>query len=59
MKKNEFITNKVYVGITMKLTINIKVLLIVVGASFGQFSYFWEIEKKILIKMKLIKSTRS
>ena len=36
-----------------------QVLLIVVGASFGQFRYFWEIEKKILIKMKLIKSTRS
>ena len=36
-----------------------QVLLIVVGASFGQFRYFWEIEKKILIKMKLIKSSRS
>ena len=36
-----------------------QVLLIVVGTSFGQFRYFWEIEKKILIKMKLIKSTRS
>ena len=34
-------------------------LLIVVGALFGQFRYFWEIEKKILIKMKIIKSTRS
>ena len=36
-----------------------QVLLIIVGAFFGQFRYFWEIEKKILIKMKLIKSTRS
>ena len=36
-----------------------QVLLIIVGALFGQFKYFWEIEKKILIKMKLIKSTRS
>ena len=36
-----------------------QVLLIIVGALFGQFRYFWEIEKKILIKMKLIKSTRS
>ena len=36
-----------------------QVLLIVVGALFGQFRYFWEIEKKILIKMRLIKSTRS
>ena len=36
-----------------------QVLLIIVGALFGQFRYFWEIEKKILIKMRLIKSTRS
>ena len=36
-----------------------QVLLIIVGALFGQFRYFWEIEKKILIKMKLLKSTRS
>ena len=36
-----------------------QVLLIIVGSFFGQFRYFWEIEKKILIKMKLIKSTRS
>ena len=35
-----------------------QVLLIIVGALFGQFRYFWEIEKKILIKMKLIKSSR-
>ena len=35
-----------------------QVLLIIVGAFFGQFRYFWEIEKKILIKMKLLKSTR-
>lgn len=36
-----------------------QVLLIIVGALFGQFRYFWEIEKKILIKMKVIKSSRS
>ena len=36
-----------------------QVLLIIVGALFGQFRYFWEIEKKSLIKMRLIKSTRS
>ena len=36
-----------------------QVLLIIIGALFGQFRYFWEIEKKILIKMRLIKSTRS
>jgi len=27
-----------------------QVLLIIVGALFGQFRYFWEIEKKILSK---------
>ena len=36
-----------------------QILLIIIGALFGQFRYFWEIEKKILIKMRLIKSTRS
>ena len=36
-----------------------QILLIIIGALFGQFNYFWEIEKKILIKMKLIKSPRS
>ena len=35
-----------------------QVLLIIVGALFGQFRYFGKL-KKILIKMKLIKSTRS
>ncbi len=35
-----------------------QVLLIIIGTIFGQFRYFWEIEKKILAKMGLIKSTR-
>ncbi len=36
-----------------------QVLLIVVGTLFGQFRYFWEIEKKILVRMRLIKSSGS
>ena len=36
-----------------------QILLIIVGTLFGQFKYFWEIEKKILIKMGLLKSPRS
>lgn len=36
-----------------------QLLLIFVGTIFGQFRYFWEIEKKILIRMRLLKSTRS
>ncbi len=36
-----------------------QILLIIIGTLFGQFRYFWEIEKKILARMGLIKSTRS
>ncbi len=36
-----------------------QILLILVGTMFGQFRYFWEIEKKILIRMGILKSTRS
>ena len=55
-----FLNNNYYWLLRLILIFPIyQVLLIVVGASFGQFRYFWEIEKKILIKMKLIKSTRS
>ena len=55
-----FLNNEYYWFLRLILIFPIyQVLLIVVGASFGQFRYFWEIEKKILIKMKLIKSTRS
>ena len=35
------------------------VLLIVVGTLFGQFRYFWEIEKKILGRFGFFKSPRS
>ena len=36
-----------------------QILLIVVGTVFGQFKYFWKIEKKILTRIGLIRSTRS
>ena len=32
-------------------------LLIIVGTIFGEFKYFWRIEKKILIRLKIIKSS--
>ena len=34
-------------------------LLIIVGSIFGEFKYFWEIEKKILSRLKIIKSPPS
>ena len=55
-----FLNNDFYWFLRLILIFPIyQILLIIVGALFGQFRYFWEIEKKILIKMKLIKSTRS
>ena len=55
-----FLNNDFYWFLRLILIFPIyQILLILVGALFGQFRYFWEIEKKILIKMKLIKSTRS
>ena len=32
-------------------------LLIIVGTLFGQFDYFWKIEKKILSRLGIIKSS--
>ena len=55
-----FLSNDYYWLLSLILIFPIyQVLLIIIGALFGQFKYFWEIEKKILIKMKLIKSPRS
>ena len=34
-------------------------LLIVIGSIFGEFRYFWEIEKKILLRLKILKSPPS
>jgi len=36
-----------------------QILLIFIGSLFGEFKYFWKIEKKILIRLGIIKSTRS
>ncbi|MFY7989014.1 MAG: DUF6787 family protein [Flavobacterium sp.] len=30
-----------------------QILLVLIGALFGQFNFFWEFEKKMLIRMKL------
>ena len=55
-----FLNNNYYWLLRLILIFPIyQVLLIIVGALFGQFRYFWEIDKKILIRMTLIKSTRS
>ena len=34
-----------------------QILLIIVGTIFGEFRYFWKIEKKILMRLKIIKSS--
>ena len=34
-------------------------LLIIIGSIFGEFKYFWEIEKKILSRLKILKSPPS
>ena len=36
-----------------------QVLLIIIGSLFGEFKYFWEIEKKILSRLKILKSPPS
>ena len=36
-----------------------QILLIIVGTIFGEFRYFWKIEKKILMRLKIIKSSSS
>ena len=33
-----------------------QILLIIVGTIFGEFKYFWEMEKKILRRFGLLKS---
>ena len=57
----EDIVNKEYYWILRLILIFplYQVLLIIVGTIFGQFKYFWEIEKKILIRIGLLKSPRS
>ena len=36
-----------------------QILLIIIGTIFGEFRYFWRIEKKILVRLKIIKSSSS
>ena len=36
-----------------------QILLIIIGTLFGEFKYFWAIEKKILIRLKILKSPPS
>ncbi len=36
-----------------------QILLIIIGSIFGEFKYFWTIEKKILKRLKIIKSSSS
>ncbi len=36
-----------------------QILLIIVGTVFGEFKYFWSIEKKILKRLRIIKSSSS
>ena len=56
----EFLNNDFYWFLRLILIFPVyQVLLIIIGTLFGQFRYFWEIEKKILIKMGLLKSSRS
>tara|TARA_B100000900_G_C20467600_1_gene669958 strand:+ start:465 stop:770 length:306 start_codon:yes stop_codon:yes gene_type:complete len=56
----EFLNNDYYWFLRLILIFPVyQVLLIVVGTLFGQFRYFWEMEKKFLIKIRLIKSSRS
>jgi hypothetical protein len=32
-----------------------QILLIIIGTLFGEFKYFWAIEKKILVRLKILK----
>ena len=56
----DFVNNSFFWPLRLILIFPIyQVLLIIVGTIFGQFKYFWNIEKKILARMGLIKSSRS
>ncbi len=54
----DFINNDFFWPLRLILIFPIyQILLIIVGTIFGQFKYFWKIEKKILTRMGLIKSS--
>ncbi len=57
---NEIQTNEFYWLFRLLIIFPIyQILLIFIGSLFGQFKYFWEIERKILVRLGILKSTRS
>ncbi len=56
----DFLKNDFYWFLRLILIFPVyQVLLIIIGTLFGQFKYFWELEKRILMRMGLFKSSRS
>ncbi len=56
----DFIDNDYYWILRLVLIFPLyQILLILVGTIFGQFRYFWEIEKKFLVRIGILKSPRS
>ena len=56
----EFTDNEYYWILRLILIFPLyQILLILVGTIFGQFKYFWEIEKKFLARIGIFKSPRS
>ena len=56
----EIINNEYYWLIRILLIFPLyQILLIFVGSLFGEFRYFWAIEKKILMRLKILKSPPS
>ena len=43
----------------LMLLIVYQILLIIIGTLFGEFDYFWKMEKKILSRLKLYKNTKT
>ena len=41
----------------MSILIVYQILLIIIGTLFGEFDYFWEMEKKIISRFKFKKNT--
>ena len=57
---SEIMNNEFYWLIRILLIFPLyQILLIIVGTLFGEFKYFWAIEKKILVRLKIIKSPPS
>ena len=43
----------------LMLLIVYQILLIIIGTLFGEFDYFWRMEKKILSRLKIYKDTNT